>query len=193
MKKIQLLKKFCNAPKRELVRKICFWNMERPHSGWKYIKKIRITTLEICDQNITISKQEFYSYFWRANLKSIFKHCESIHFFYGKTQDAYLVQKLFGIFCLQVDPDGKTDFVLAKSSEFSRQLFNSGTSSCSAFSSIKLAVDNLPKFTNCSGLHDGLTQWSQFASSSIKSEIAWRWPSPFIRPLWREAGFNQWK
>ena len=85
----------------------------------------------------------------------------SIHFFYifpSKTQDAYLVQKLFGIFCLQVDPDGKTDFVLAKSSEFSRQLFNSGTSSCSAFSSIKLAVDNLPKFTNCSGLHDGLTQ-----------------------------------
>ena len=78
--------------------------------------------------------------------------------FYGKTLDAYLVQKLFGIFCLQVDPDGKTDFVLAKSSEFSRQLFNSGTSSCSAFSSIKLAVDNLPKFTNCSGLHDGLTQ-----------------------------------
>ena len=151
MKKIQLLKKFCNAPKRELVRKICFWNI----------------------------------------VKAAF-----LFLFLAKKQDAfYLVQKLFGIFCLQVDPDGKTDFVLAKSSEFSRQLFNSGTSSCSAISSIKLAVDNLPKFTNCSGLHDGLTQWGQFASSSIKSEIAWRWPSPFIRPLWREAasGFNQWK
>lgn len=127
----------------------------------------------------TLWKQLFFFYFWQKN--------KTLFIWFRNYSDFF--------FCLKVDPDGKADFVLAKSSEFSRQLFNSGTSSCSAISSIKLAVDNLPKFTNCSGLHDGLTQWGQFASSSIKSEIAWRWPSPFIRPLWREAasGFNQWK